>query len=264
MSPDVTILIPHFQTLDAIRLCLRSIRRFTTPPYVVRVLDNGSADASLAYLRALPWIECVSTGIANDLVGAQSAALNQGAAGVTTPYFLVMHSDTYVHRAGWLEFLLGQARAGGYAAVGSRHQTIRAFGSALLAFTATRAARLISWWVRRETAGGVPWVRSCLALYESEAFRSAGGSFSSDGKEDATHSVNCALVAAGHRILSLTDSAVGYYVFHKGDTTRIANRLYSADDPEFHDRIARHLRHLRGFHARPQTQAILADASLDA
>ena len=55
----------------------------------------------------------------------------------------------------------------------------------------------------------------------------------------------------------------GIYVFHKGDTTRIANRLYAADDAEFRDRIARHRRHVGGFHARAATQAILGDASLD-
>ena len=263
MSDAVTILIPHYQTLDAIRLCLRSIRRFTAPPFVVRVLDNGSSDASIAYLRSLAWVECVDTGIANDLIGAQSAALNLGAATVDTPYFLVIHSDTYVHRPGWLRFLIGCAQRGGHAAVGSRHQTIRVFDSGLLASVSAWTAGWINRFARRELGGGVPWLRSCLALYRTEDFRGAGCRFASDGREDATHAANLALAARGHTILSLTDSVVGYYVFHKGDTTRIANRLYPNDDVEFRDRIARHQRHVGGFHARPQTQSILADASLD-
>jgi hypothetical protein len=258
----VTLLIPHYQTLDAIRLCLRSIRRFTAPPYVVRVLDNGSTDASIEYLRGLRWIDCVDTGIGNDVVGAQAAALNAGAATVETPHFLVMHSDTYAHRDGWLDVLLAPAR-GGYAAVGSRHQTIRAYDSALLAALTARSAPLIARIARREVADGVAWLRSCLALYRTEAFRAAGCHFASDGKVDATHAANAALVAHGHRVLALPDRVVGYYVFHKGDTTRIANRLYADDDPEFRARIARHRRHVGGFQARPQTQAILRDASLD-
>lgn len=262
MPEPVTIVIPHFQTLDAIRLCLRSIRRFTTPPYVVRVLDNGSTDASLAYLRGLAWIECVDTGVANDLVGAQAAALNRGADTVTTPFFLVMHSDTYVHRAGWLDMLLAAA-GGGYAAVGTRHQTIRAYDSALLARVTAQSLPLIGRLARREAAAGVAWVRSCLTLYRTDAFRAAGCRFASDGKGDATHAANAALVAHGERILALPDRLVGYYVFHKGDTTRIANQLYDARDAEFRARIVRHRRHVGGFHARPQTQAILADASLD-
>ena len=71
---DVTLLIPHFQTPDAIRLCLRSIRRYTTPAPRVLVLDNGSRDPSREYLGSLGWIECIDTGVANDLIAAQPAS----------------------------------------------------------------------------------------------------------------------------------------------------------------------------------------------
>jgi glycosyltransferase involved in cell wall biosynthesis len=265
MQPDdeVTILIPHYQTLDAIRLCLRSIRRYTAPPYRVLVLDNGSTDASIDYLRGLTWIELVATGVPNDQIAAQAAALNVGAARVATPYFLVIHSDTYVHRAGWLAFLVARLRAGDYAAVGTRHQTIRAYDSALLAAAASRSAALIACLVRRETAAGVPWLRSCLTLYRTDRFRAADCRFASDGREDATHAANVCLAAHGERLLALPDRIVGYYLFHKGDTTRIANRLYASDDAEFRDRMARHRRHVGGFRARAATQAILDDASLD-
>ena len=260
---DVTILIPHYQTLDAIRLCLRSIRRYTTPPYRILVLDNGSSDASIDYLRGLGWIELVATGVPNDLIAAQAAALNVGAERVTTPYFLVIHSDTYVHRAGWLAYLVARLRTGDYAAVGTRHQTIRVYDSAVLAAVASRSAALIARLARRETAAGVPWLRSCLTLYRTDRFRAAGCRFASDGQEDATHAANLSLAAHGERLLALPDRIVGYYLFHKGDTTRIANRLYAADDAEFRARMVRHRRHVGGFRARAATRAILDDASLD-
>ena len=259
---DVTLLIPHFQTLEAIRLCLRSIRRYTTPLPRVLVLDNGSRDESREYLRSLAWIECVDTGIANDRVAAQAAALNLGAARVETPLFAVLHSDTYVHRAGWLA-MLQRVLARGYAAVGSRHQTIRPYDAGWAAGLAERAAPLLDRLRGRTTATGVPWLRSCLTLYRTAAFRAAGCSFASDGREDATHAANAALTARGERLLPLPDRVVGYYVFHKGDTTRIANALFRADDAEFTARIVRHHRHVNGFRARGDTQAILADASLD-
>jgi hypothetical protein len=201
--------------------------------------------------------------VPNDQRSAQAAALNAGAARVDTPYFLVIHSDTYVHRAGWLAFLLACVRAGDYAAVGTRHQTIRAYDSRLLARLAARSAGLIARVARREAAAGVPWLRSCLTLYRTDRFRAAGCRFASDGNEDATHTASAALVASGQRVLALPDRAIGYYVFHKGDTTRIANRLYAPDDADFRDRIDRHRRHVGGFHARPATQAILRDPSLD-
>ena len=101
---DTTLLIPHYQTLDAIRLCLRSIRLYTQPLPRVLVLDNGSRDASREYLGALAWVECVDTGVPNDLVSAQAAALNLGVARVATPLFAVLHSDL-LH--GVLAFALG-------------------------------------------------------------------------------------------------------------------------------------------------------------
>jgi len=263
-QPEVTILIPHYQTLDAIRLCLRSIRRYTSPPYRVLVLDNGSADGSLDYLHSVRWIECIATGIANDLVQAHAGALNLGADRVDTPYFLVIHSDTYVHRAGWLEFLVRQAHAGNYAAVGTRHQTIRAYDSALLARFTARAAGLLTRVARREVAAGVPWLRSCLVLYRTDAFRAAACRFATNGRQDTTHAVNRTLVAHRRRLLALPDRVLGYYVFHKGDTTRIVNHLYCPDDTEFLGRIDRHRRHLGSFHCRGDIQAILRDASLDA
>jgi hypothetical protein len=259
---DVTLLIPHFQTLDAIRLCLRSIRRYSDPLPRVLVLDNGSRDASRAYLGSLSWIECIDTGVANDLAVAHAAALNLGAARVETPLFAVLHSDTYVHRAGWLA-MLRRALARGYAAAGSRHQTIRARPAGWGARLAEQAAPLLARLRGRTTAAGVPWLRSCLTLYRTAAFRASGCAFASDGREDATHAANAALVAHGERLLPLPDRVVGAYVFHKGDTTRIANRLFAAGDAEFRARILRHRRHVDRFLARPATQAILADASLD-
>jgi hypothetical protein len=147
--------------------------------------------------------------------------------------------------------------------VGSRHQTIRVYDSARMARWAAGSAALVGRLAARETAAGVPWLRSCLTLYRTDSFRAASCQFASDGKEDATHAANAALAAHVYRLLALPDRAVGYFVFHKGDTTRITNRLYEADDSEFRDRIARHRRHVDGFHARPATQAILRDASLD-
>ena len=260
---EVTILIPHYQTLDAIRLCLRSIRRYTAQPYRVVVLDNGSTGASIDYLRGLDWIACVRTGVTNDVRAAHAAALNLGVELVETPHFLIMHSDTYVHRAGWLRYLVERLRAGAYAAVGTRHQTIRAGDSALLAGVADRSAGLIARVAPRQAAAGVVWLRSCLALYRTAAFRAAGCRFASDGGEDPTHAANLRLAAYGQRLLALPDLAVGYYVFHKGDTTRIVNRLYGDNDAEFRARAARHRRYLDGFHARPGTRAVVDDASLD-
>ena len=51
-APLVTVCLPHWQALSLIRPCLRSIRKHTRPGQVhVVVVDNGSRDESLDYLR---------------------------------------------------------------------------------------------------------------------------------------------------------------------------------------------------------------------
>jgi Glycosyl transferase family 2 len=266
--PTTTILIPHFQTADAIRLCLRSIRRYTPEPCVVRVLDNGSSGASLDYLRSVGWIDLVATGWRNNLdvggiASAHYKALNDAVAEVETPYFLVMHSDTFVHREGWLSFLIGQLRQRDCAVVGSRHQTIPVTHSRLMCRFVARHTWITNGPLRREFKPGVAWIRSCLALYDTARFRNAGCAFATEAGEDVTHRANELLAARGEQLMALPSAVLGYYVFHKGDTTRIVNHLYSADDTELRRRRERHRRAVGQFLIRPTVQALLADPGLD-
>ena len=51
-QPLVSICIPHWQVKELVTLCLRAIREFTSSvPIEVLVVDNGSQDDSLDYLR---------------------------------------------------------------------------------------------------------------------------------------------------------------------------------------------------------------------
>ena len=52
--PRIAVCIPHWQVLELITVCLRSIRRHSSRYDLdVYVVDNGSQDASLDYLRYL-------------------------------------------------------------------------------------------------------------------------------------------------------------------------------------------------------------------
>ena len=104
-----TICIANYKTLDFTRLCLRSIRKFTSYPYEVIVVDNDSQDESLAYLKSLSWIRLIERqGRAAEPGGgyAHAAALDLGLKNCNTEFFISMHSDTFVKKDNWLTDLI--------------------------------------------------------------------------------------------------------------------------------------------------------------
>lgn len=99
-----TICIVNYKTEELTRLCLRAIRKYTKVPYEVIVVDNDSGDASLDYLRSLKWIRLIER--PGEMVKsggwAHATALDKGLESCNTEFFMAMHSDTFVHKDGWL------------------------------------------------------------------------------------------------------------------------------------------------------------------
>ena len=108
-GPLVTVCVPHWQALTLIRPCLRAIRKHTLPGLAhVVVVDNGSRDASLDYLRGLSWIELVERPEEGPQGWPENAfsAWDVGLERAQTPFFLSLHSDVFVLDPGWLDPLL--------------------------------------------------------------------------------------------------------------------------------------------------------------
>lgn len=274
MSPNdiqpVTILIPHYRTLDSIRLCLRSIRKYTPrESVIVRVLDNGSRDASLDYLQSLSWIDLIHTGCENHIWKAHYQALNQAISDVETPYLLLLHSDTYVHHPDWLGFLFRQMR-GEVAAVGPRHQRIPVRTPLWMLPAAIQSMR------SRERKPGLPALRSFCALYDTGVLRKLGCQFVTEAGEDITVSVNEALMENGHLLKGLSACHLSKYLFHASAVTLVTQgtepvrRRNTAKacqtGQSYVDRRTRRrtTRMLDRFAALPSTLGILSDSSLDA
>ena len=102
----VTIVIPHYQTPDIIRLCLRSIRKFTPQPYKVIVVDNDSKDESLEYLKSVKWLHLIQRKEVAKRVWAHGSALDIGLTDTQTEFFLALHSDVMIKDSSWLSKLL--------------------------------------------------------------------------------------------------------------------------------------------------------------
>lgn len=96
MTPQVTILCPHYKTPELTRVCIRLLGKHTRPELAkVVVIDNDSADESLDYLRTLKWIKLIerqthqSNGEKAPPPFQHSRALDLGLATVDTPFVLV-------------------------------------------------------------------------------------------------------------------------------------------------------------------------------
>jgi GT2 family glycosyltransferase len=91
-------------TLNAIpftRECLESVRRFTSEPYELILVDNGSSDGTAEYLQRLTGVKLVR----NKTNGGYSRGNNQGIALSQGEYVVFLNNDTVV-TADWLEKLL--------------------------------------------------------------------------------------------------------------------------------------------------------------
>ena len=113
--PVVTVCVPHWQVEVYAKPCLRSLRKFAPSvdpgaggPAVeleVLVVDNGSRDGSLDYLRSLSWIKLIerpgetSDNWPTNVFTAWDLAAREG----TGEYLLTMHCDVFARRDGWLD-----------------------------------------------------------------------------------------------------------------------------------------------------------------
>src|SRR5262245_21881537 len=102
----ISVCIPHWQVRDMMSICLRSIRKYSRKyDLEVIVVDNGSRDDSLDYLRSLPWIRLVERPEERESNWPANVftAWDLGVRTARGEFFVTMHSDVFVRREGWLD-----------------------------------------------------------------------------------------------------------------------------------------------------------------
>lgn len=230
MNNKATICIVNYKTLDLTRLCLRSIRKFTNYPYEVIVVDNDSADESLEYLRRLKWIRLIErTRDPGKPKGSydQGAALDLGLANCNTEFYVVMHSDTFVKKTGWLTELICRFNNDpSIACVGSgKIELTPRWRQMLKKFTDFKA-------MIREISGTSMqkeqlryYNRSICCLYRTEVLRHEGLSFLTGNSEGFTvgQKLYYELVDRGLQTVELPPSVMGRYIVHLAHATQVIN-----------------------------------------
>ena len=169
MLPSVSIVVVNYRTPKQTRLCLRALRRYTTLPCETIVVDNGSADESTEYLRSLSWIRLVEAAGSD---ASHGAGLDLGIRQATGDVIVVLHSDTFVRRAGWLESLLEHW--------GPETMVLASQDRVILPVTGL--ARLDAWRKRRKLerrwhGRGSPKIMTHCALFRRDLFTKHGQRF---------------------------------------------------------------------------------------
>lgn len=105
-KPLISICIPHWQVQKYMTLCLRSIRKHSRNEQIeVIVVDNGSKDDSLDYLRSLDWIRLIERPeeVHTNWPLNVFTAWDEGLKIAQGKYYITMHSDVFIREGGWLD-----------------------------------------------------------------------------------------------------------------------------------------------------------------
>ncbi|AGX87694.1 glycosyltransferase-like protein [Candidatus Symbiobacter mobilis CR] len=105
---DYAMTFACFGSVDTTKICVDSLVRAGTPLSRVVVVDNGSTDGTVEYLRSLPLGGC----IVNKSNLSCGAAWNQGILHFQSEWTVVMNNDILVP-PGWVEELIAIANTHG-------------------------------------------------------------------------------------------------------------------------------------------------------
>jgi glycosyltransferase involved in cell wall biosynthesis len=265
--PRVTICVVNYKTLDLIRLCLRSIRKFTRRPYEVIVVDNDSQDASTEYLRSLKWIQLIErTDKTNDSSGgyAHAAALDMALLQTQTEFFTAMHSDTFVHRDNWLGDLL---------ALFHEDPNIACVGGGKVELTPAWEA-----WLKKATDfktlgrkllhtpdpfGRYRYYnRTVCSIYRTKVLKKEQLSFLMDRDIGLTvgKKLYFELADRGYKTVELSDRVMKQYLFHLAHATQAVNAGEFRLRKRTVDKVSRWIGKIM---QSEQVRQILADETLD-
>ncbi len=96
-----SIIIPTLNHWEYTQQCLESVQKYTTSPYEIIVVDNGSTDETVPTLKAMSGIILVENGANKGF----PAACNQGIATAHGDQLLILNNDVIVSYK-WLDNLL--------------------------------------------------------------------------------------------------------------------------------------------------------------
>ena len=197
MGEKITICIPHWQAEEFMRPCLRSIRKHSHKyDLEIIIIDNGSKDASLDYLKSLDWIEIIERPeeAPENWPTNVFTAWDRGLEAATGDYYITMHSDVFIKADNWLDpFISTISSAPNTVASGSSklemHHPLYAFQKRVFGGFVKNLKRLLPWKKPKidKEAGRYP--RDYCAMYKTSFLRENDIVFATEGHISGGHQV---------------------------------------------------------------------------
>lgn len=267
-SPTITVCIPHWQVRTYMTACLRSIRKHSAKYNLQTiVVDNGSRDDSLDYLRSLPWIHLIERPEETHTNWPENVftSWDRGLQDATGDYYVTMHSDVFVKSDDWLDPLLeGISRGPNVAAAGAWKMEFgnpaylwqkRVFGYLTAkAKTAFGRKKDVNW-----RQGHYP--RDYCAMYRSDVLRTHELTFvPSEGCRGGGQSIAHLLRQCGYEMGMVPVGLLAEMVFHVAHGTAAVAK----EKPLNHKRAQRQVeRKVRDLFDEEWIQELLRDDRLD-
>ena len=258
LEPVVSIIIPHYQTVDLAKLCLRAIRKYTCDiPFEVIVVDNNSQDnESLCYLRTVDWIRLIERTKNVGLKGkGHKEAIDIGISKARGKYVLSFHTDTIPIREDWLTWHVEQLETEPpCAAVGTYKLELKSNVQKFLKYL-----ELALFWKWKQKFNDTHYIRSHCALYDKATLAELNLKYDDPEGDVAGRSIHFGLLKSGHQAKLLSIDETLERVVHLNHGTMIMRPELGARK----NTIQKGLSRLLNFFARPEIQKLLNDNSLD-
>lgn len=267
-SPEVTILLPNYKTPEITKICLRLLRKYTDTSRIhVIAIDNASGDESLDYLRSLSWIELIERPKRDDETPSlsHSHALDEAMERVKTPYVLSMHTDTFVRRDDWLDFLLDRIKSDeNIAGVGSWKLEVKPWIKRVLKRIEYKWQSFYFPLVGKgygslEGKGdNYLYLRSHCALYRTDLIRKYGLMFSQDN-DTAGRVMHKKLIEHGHDMQFIPSEELIQYMVHLNHASMFLNEEFNIRQRNRNKGMER----MRNIYNDLKAPEILKDTNLD-
>jgi glycosyltransferase involved in cell wall biosynthesis len=221
-QPLVSICIPHWQVKKYMTLCLRSLRKHSRSENIeVIVVDNGSRDESLDYLRSLDWIRLIERPeeVHTNWPLNVFTAWDRGLKEARGKYFLTMHSDVFIRQDGWLgPFLREIEKSENIAASGAwkleLEHPLYLWQKRILGYVTNRLKALAG---KKKAVGWkqAHYPRDYCAMYRADVIRKHGLTFCPvNGCGGGGYSIARQLWDAGYEVGMIPVRELAQKVFH--------------------------------------------------